>query len=57
MDEINNEVVDWLKNHSLKDMKDLAQEMSTEGEDVSDLVDVINELEEISRTEGIEIAV
>jgi hypothetical protein len=56
MDEINNEVVDWLKNHSLKDMKDLAQEMSTEGEDVSDLVDVINELEEISRTEGIEIA-
>lgn len=50
-----NEMVDWLKHHTLQDMKSLAQEMADEGRDVRDLVEVIKELEVISTTEGIKL--
>lgn len=46
-------IVDWLKHHTLDDMRDLARELAENGENVSDIVDVINELEEISEHEGV----
>jgi hypothetical protein len=49
-------VVYWLQHHTLEDMKDIARELAAKGEDVTDIVDVIKELEEISTTEGVEVA-
>jgi hypothetical protein len=36
---------DWLSHHTLKDIRDLARELSSRGEDVTDLVGAVNELE------------
>ena len=56
MEDSKNEVIDWLKHHSLSDMKSLAREMSDSGEDISDLIEIINEFESIASTEGVAIA-
>jgi len=46
--ELHNEaVVDWMKTHSMSDIKDLVFELYALGEDVSELVAVVNELEEM----------
>ena len=37
----------WLSTHTLQDIRDLAQELSDRGEDVAELVGVVNELEEL----------
>jgi len=37
----------WLSTHTLQDIRDLAQELSDRGEDVTDLVGAVNELEEL----------
>ena len=36
---------DWLGTHTLQDIRELAQELSEEGEDVTELVTAVNELE------------
>jgi hypothetical protein len=38
---------EWLSTHTLRDLRELAQEMSEQGEDVTELVAAVNELEEI----------
>lgn len=46
--ELHNEaVVDWMRTHTIKDIKDLVFELYSMGEDVSELVAVVNELEEM----------
>jgi len=37
----------WLSTHTLQDIRELAQELSDQGEDVSELVSAVNELEEV----------
>ena len=36
---------DWLSHHTLKDIRELARELSSRGEDVTELVGAVNELE------------
>ncbi len=38
---------EWLQTHTLQDIRELAQELSANGEDVSELVEAVNELEEL----------
>lgn len=38
---------EWLKTHTVQDIRELAQELSSEGEDVSELVAAVNELEDL----------
>lgn len=46
--ELHNEaVVEWMKTHTLQDIKDLVFELYAMGEDVSELVAIVNELEEM----------
>ncbi len=39
------ETRDWLAEHTLKDVRGIARDLENAGEDVSDLVDAINELD------------
>ncbi len=46
--ELHNEaVVDWMRTHTMKDIKDLVFELYSLGEDVSEIVALVNELEEM----------
>ena len=36
---------EWLSHHTLKDIRELARELSSRGEDVTELVGAVNELE------------
>ena len=36
---------EWLSTHTLQDIRELAQELSEQGEDVRELVGAVNELE------------
>ncbi len=38
---------EWLRSHTLQDIRELAQELSDNGEDVSELVEAVNELEQV----------
>jgi len=38
---------EWLQTHTLQDIRELAQELSDNGEDVADLVQAVNELEQL----------
>ncbi len=40
---------EWLSHHTLRDIRELAQELSAQGEDVTELVGAVNELEELLR--------
>jgi|GEM_PF-1996606 len=40
------EVEEWMKNHTIEDMKELLLARYVEGEDVSELLDLINEMED-----------
>lgn len=42
---------DWLEHHTIEDLKELACEMYSDGEDVSELVSVVNKLEQIEEHE------
>lgn len=44
------EAVDWMKHHTIDDAKDLVCEISDEGEDVQDMVEVVRELEEMANS-------
>jgi hypothetical protein len=50
------DIIDWLQHHTLEDMRDIARELASKGEDVTEIVDVIRQLEDISAIEGIELA-
>lgn len=41
------ETRDWLTNHTLREVRGIARDLENAGEDVSDLVDAINELDAI----------
>lgn len=45
---IHKETVDWMKHHTVEDAKDLVVEISSEGEDVTEIVDIVNELEKMA---------
>ena len=47
---------DWLSTHTLEDIRELAQELSDNGEDVSELVSAVNELEEVLAGADVEAA-
>ena len=47
---------EWLSTHTLQDIRELAQELSDQGEDVSELVDAVNELEEVLEGASVETA-
>lgn len=38
---------EWLETHTLDDIRDLAQELSDQGEDVAELVGAVNDLEQL----------
>lgn len=42
------EAIDWMRHHTIDDAKDLVCEISDEGEDVQDMVEVVRELEEMA---------
>jgi len=46
-------IYDWMKTHSLEDMKDIARELAHRGEDVTELVNVIKDFEEFCIAEGV----
>ncbi len=41
------ETREWLAAHTLEDVRGIARDLENAGEDVSDLVDAINELEDL----------
>ncbi len=42
---------EWLEHHTIEDLKELACEMYSDGEDVSELVEVVNKLIEMEEHE------
>jgi uncharacterized protein YfkK (UPF0435 family) len=50
------DIIDWLQHHTLEDMRDIARELASKGEDVTEIVDVIKQLEDISAMEGVGVA-
>jgi hypothetical protein len=48
---VSRDTVDWLEHHTMEDMKELTCEMYSDGEDVSEMVEVVNKLEEIAEKE------
>ena len=42
-----NPATEWLSTHTLQDVRELAQELSDQGEDVKELVSAVNELEHL----------
>ncbi|MFQ6128036.1 MAG: hypothetical protein ACE5QW_03950 [Thermoplasmata archaeon] len=44
------EAIDWMKHHTIEDAKELVCEISSEGKDVHDMVEVVRELEEIANS-------
>jgi hypothetical protein len=41
------EIVHWMRSHSVKDLEDLCLEMHSNGDDISDLISLVSELEDI----------
>ena len=48
---VSSDTMDWLEHHTMEDMKELTCEMYSDGEDVSEMVEVVNKLEEIAEKE------
>jgi predicted nucleic acid-binding Zn-ribbon protein len=46
----NVQAIRWAKNHTLQDLEDLVNEMSSLGEDVTDISQLLNDLSEIDRS-------
>lgn len=45
--QLRKETREWLAAHTIQDVRGIAKDLENAGEDVSDLVEAINELEEI----------
>lgn len=48
---ISRDTQEWLEHHTMEDIKELACEMNSEGEDVSELVQAVNRLEALADRE------
>ncbi|UCD92202.1 MAG: hypothetical protein JSV43_08285 [Methanobacteriota archaeon] len=48
---VSKDTKDWLEHHTMEDMKELTCEMYSDGVDVSEMVEVVNKLEEIAEHE------
>jgi hypothetical protein len=46
----NAQAIDWVKTHTLRDLRDLVNEMSDLGEDVMDISQLLTDLTEIDRS-------
>ncbi len=46
----NAQAIDWVKTHTLRDLRDLVNEMSGLGEDVMDISQLLTDLTEIDRS-------
>jgi hypothetical protein len=46
----NVQAIQWVKTHTLQDLEDLVNEMSSLGEDVADISQLLNDLSEIDRS-------
>jgi len=42
---MDSEMIDWMKYHSIQDLRDLAFEMYNMGEDISEMVELIHEMD------------
>lgn len=51
LSKVSKDTREWLEHHDMEDMKELTCEMYSDGEDVSELVEVVNKLEEIAEHE------
>lgn len=49
--ELRQETREWLNAHTLADVRSIAHDLENQGEDVSDLIDAINELDAIVNTD------
>jgi mevalonate pyrophosphate decarboxylase len=45
---MDNEMMDWMKYHSIQDLRDLAFEMYNRGEDISEMVQLIHEMDSMA---------
>ncbi len=46
----NAQAIDWVKTHTLRDLRDLVNEMSDLGEDVTDISQLLTDLTEVDRS-------
>ncbi len=46
----NAEAIDWVRTHTVRDLENLAGEMETRGEDVHDIVDLLDDIREIEKS-------
>ena len=46
----NVQAIQWAKTHTLQDLEDLVNEMSSLGEDVTDISQLLNDMSEIDRS-------
>jgi hypothetical protein len=46
----NAQAIEWVKTHTLKDLEDLANEMLGLGQDVGDIVGLLDDLKEIDQS-------
>ena len=44
------QAIDWVKTHTLQDLRDLVNEMSSLGEDVTDITQLLDDLSQIDRS-------
>lgn len=46
----NVQAIEWVRTHTLRDLEDLSNEMSGLGEDVGDIVELLDDLKEIDQS-------
>jgi hypothetical protein len=46
---VDKDMMDWMKHHSVQDLRDLAFEMYNRGEDISEMVGLIHEMDQMVR--------
>ncbi len=47
---MDSEMIDWMKYHSIQDLRDLAFEMYNRGEDISEMVELIHEMDAMAQS-------
>ena len=48
------DMIDWMRYHSIQDLRDLAFEMYNRGEDISEMVELIHEMDHMAHNVHIE---
>ena len=54
--ELREQTREWLERHTLQDVRNIARDLANAGEDVSELVDAINDLEATIRPDPVKSA-